>query len=110
MPFLTSETVENAQTCPYYLPGSQAGSVQCVAFFLTPPPPQPPQPPQAPQGTRKAIANLIPRANVPFDQHQDTELWNSQQAIQQARSPRALVSFAFKISYCCSFKAKFRLS
>ena len=23
-------------------------------------------------------ANLVPRAHVPFDQHQDTELWNNQ--------------------------------
>ena len=27
--------------------------------------------------------NLVPRAHVPFGQHQDTELWNSQQARSQ---------------------------
>ena len=26
------------------------------------------------------IFNLVPRAHVPFGQHQDTELWNNQQA------------------------------
>ena len=28
-------------------------------------------------------ANLVPRAHVPFGQHQDTELWNNQQARSQ---------------------------
>ena len=30
--------------------------------------------------------NLVPRAHVPFGQHQDTELWNNQQA--RSQSPR----------------------
>ena len=28
--------------------------------------------------------NLVPRAHVPFGQHQDTELWNNQQARSQS--------------------------
>ena len=31
-------------------------------------------------------SNLVPRAHVPFGQHQDTELWNNQQA--RSQSPR----------------------
>ena len=30
--------------------------------------------------------NLVPRAHVPFGQHQDTELWNNQKA--RSQSPR----------------------
>ena len=26
----------------------------------------------------RSLNNLVPRAHVPFDQHQDTELWNNQ--------------------------------
>ena len=33
-----------------------------------------------------ALHNLVPRAHVPFGQHQDTELWNNQQA--RSQSPR----------------------
>ena len=33
-----------------------------------------------------AKSNLVPRAHVPFGQHQDTELWNNQQA--RSQSPR----------------------
>ena len=29
-------------------------------------------------GRRWAVSNLVPRAHVPFGQHQDTELWNNQ--------------------------------
>ena len=32
------------------------------------------------------LNNLVPRADVPLGQHQDTELWNNQQALSQ--SPR----------------------
>ena len=34
----------------------------------------------------KDYLNLVPRAHVPFGQHQDTELWNNQLACSQ--SPR----------------------
>ena len=30
------------------------------------------------QAKKKQNSNLVPRANVPFGQHQDTELWNNQ--------------------------------
>ena len=33
-----------------------------------------------------SLDNLAPRAHVPFGQHQDTELWNNQQA--RSQSPR----------------------
>ena len=32
------------------------------------------------------LPNLVPRAHVPFGQHQDTELWNNQQ--DRSQSPR----------------------
>ena len=41
--------------------------------------------------SRRSLANLVPRAHVPFGQHQDTELWNNQLV------SRAFVAFAFKI-------------
>ena len=50
-------------------------------------------------------SKLVLRARVPFGQHQDTELWKNQQARSQS-----LRGFAFKIRYCCAFKAKFRHS
>ena len=40
-------------------------------------------------------SNLVPRAHVPFGQHQDKELWKSSGIINKL-VPRAL-SFAFKI-------------
>ena len=33
---------------------------------------------------RVFLHNLVPRAQVPFGQHQDTELWNSQQVRSQS--------------------------
>ena len=37
--------------------------------------------------------NLVPRAHVPFGQHQDTELWNNQQA--RSQSPRVFCFLKF---------------
>ena len=34
----------------------------------------------------RGLTNLVPRAHVPFGQHQDTELWNNQLA--RSQSPR----------------------
>ena len=31
-----------------------------------------------------AMDNLVPRAHVPFGPHEDTELWNNQQACSQS--------------------------
>ena len=33
---------------------------------------------------KKKNINLVPRAHVPFGQHQDTQLWNNQQARSQS--------------------------
>ena len=37
-----------------------------------------------------SVTNLVPRAHVPFGQHQGTELWNNQQA--RSQSPRVLLN------------------
>ena len=50
-----------------------------------------------PDGFDSTRSNLVPRAHVPFGQHQDTELWNNQFSetkilgLPVSRSMRALV-------------------